>query len=223
MSWRITGSIVCCVASVNFAAIDTSVSAQKHLVPSAWAWTTVGQIVKGVYHGLEFVPTINFDHQWDEQLGAGLRLDATVADRFRARASVEIASYIPFVDPKQNLINPPLRQRIYNIYIDEGYGAYRFGDPGNPFLEVTAGYFTYKYNPQVRNLGEYLFRTGTAPGYIMNFFDWPVQGRCAVDERDRLSGAARQRLLTHVPRLLRYRQDTHGGGRRAIQELAFSQ
>jgi hypothetical protein len=40
---------------------------------------------------------------------------------------------------------------------------------------MTAGYFPYKYNPDVRNLGEYLFRTGTYPGYIMNSFDFPAQ------------------------------------------------
>jgi hypothetical protein len=35
------------------------------------------------------------------------------------------------------------------------------------------GYFPYKYNPDVRNLGEYLFRTNTYPLIVYSDFDYP--------------------------------------------------
>ncbi|MFC1585283.1 hypothetical protein ACFL5V_07035 [Fibrobacterota bacterium] len=41
-------------------------------------------------------------------------------------------------------------------------------------FELAAGLFPYKYNPEVRNLGEYLFRSGTYPGWLVTNFDWPV-------------------------------------------------
>jgi hypothetical protein len=41
-------------------------------------------------------------------------------------------------------------------------------DPSDSLLEVHVGIFPYKYNRDVRNLGEYLFRTGCYPGYIVS-------------------------------------------------------
>lgn len=42
----------------------------------------------------------------------------------------------------------------------------------NKSLEVQFGYFPFKYNENSRNLGEYLFRTGAYPQYIINDFDF---------------------------------------------------
>lgn len=44
--------------------------------------------------------------------------------------------------------------------------SYLVGDLGEPFLRINAGIFHYKYNEYSRNLGEYMFRTGTYPGWI---------------------------------------------------------
>ncbi len=43
---------------------------------------------------------------------------------------------------------------------------YRFGDVSDPMFTLQAGYFPYKYNPDAKNLGEYLLRSGAYPGYI---------------------------------------------------------
>jgi hypothetical protein len=42
---------------------------------------------------------------------------------------------------------------------------YKFGDLENP-IEIQIGFFPYKYNPDAYNLGEYLFRCGTYPGFL---------------------------------------------------------
>ena len=34
--------------------------------------------------------------------------------------------------------------------------------------------FTFKYNPDGRNFGDYIFRTGTYPTYIITNFDFPA-------------------------------------------------
>lgn len=41
-------------------------------------------------------------------------------------------------------------------------------DPTDSLCSVHAGLFPFKYNREVRNLGEYLFRTGCYPGYIIS-------------------------------------------------------
>jgi hypothetical protein len=52
--------------------------------------------------------------------------------------------------------------------------AYAFGEKVDNFHgEMGVGLFPFKYNPEARNLGEYLFsRTGTYPGFINTTFDW---------------------------------------------------
>ncbi len=45
--------------------------------------------------------------------------------------------------------------------------AYHFGEPTNPILDLQVGLFPLKYNPEASNLGEYLLRSGTYPGYLV--------------------------------------------------------
>ena len=63
--------------------------------------------------------------------------------------------------------------------IHQAQGIYTLLKNEKLSLECAAGIMPYKYNPEARNLGEYHFRTGTYPAYIINDFDFP---------RARLSG-----------------------------------
>lgn len=67
--------------------------------------------------------------------------------------------------------------------ISQAQAVYRFGDPQSPSAELQMGFFPYKYNPEASNLGEYLLRSGTYPGYlatggwnIINSAAYMVQG-----------------------------------------------
>lgn len=62
----------------------------------------------------------------------------------------------------------------YLFYPHHAQITYSFGDIGKPFLKLGAGVFPFKYNPDVRNLGEYLFRTNTYPPTMRSQFDFPV-------------------------------------------------
>ncbi|MDB5104404.1 MAG: hypothetical protein JWP91_2093 [Fibrobacteres bacterium] len=60
---------------------------------------------------------------------------------------------------------------------------YHFGNPDAPWSDLQLGIFWYKYNPDASNLGEYLLRSGTYPGYLvtggfnlMNSANYQVQG-----------------------------------------------
>ncbi len=52
-------------------------------------------------------------------------------------------------------------------------GTYTFGDPESSHKYLQVGYFPMKYNPMAVNLGEYLFRSGTYPGYLLTG-DWQI-------------------------------------------------
>ena len=62
---------------------------------------------------------------------------------------------------------------LWSWYMAEAEMAYTFGDPQGTFHgDVGIGVFPYKYNEEARNLGEYLFRSGTYPGWLLGTFDW---------------------------------------------------
>jgi hypothetical protein len=70
-----------------------------------------------------------------------------------------------------NLDFVSLRYPNNTFWVSQGEGIYSFGDPSKISLQIEAGYFPYKYNPEVRNLGEYLFRTYCYPTVMFNKFD----------------------------------------------------
>ena len=49
--------------------------------------------------------------------------------------------------------------------VGQAQGIYKFGDLQAPSWVVQFGFFPFKYNPDAKNLGEYLMRSGTYPGY----------------------------------------------------------
>jgi hypothetical protein len=65
-----------------------------------------------------------------------------------------------------------LPTQYYNFYIDRAYGNFFLGDAASPFLQLMLGYFPFKYNNDARDLGEYLYRSGTYPAYLVNNFDY---------------------------------------------------
>lgn len=54
------------------------------------------------------------------------------------------------------------------VSIGQASGVYKFGDPADPSLSITFGLMPYKYNPDSRNLGEYLFRSTPYPNTTIN-------------------------------------------------------
>ncbi len=50
--------------------------------------------------------------------------------------------------------------------VGQAQGEYAFGDVKSPAAKLQFGLFPLKYNPDAKNLGEYLYRSGTYPGYI---------------------------------------------------------
>jgi hypothetical protein len=78
-----------------------------------------------------------------------------------------------------------------------------WGDTASPWLSVTFGRFPYKYDPDAKNLGEYLFRSGTYPAYLINNFDLPFARLTGFKLSSNLFGILHQDLMltfeTDVP------------------------
>jgi hypothetical protein len=54
---------------------------------------------------------------------------------------------------------------------------WRFGEPASTSGSLMVGTFNYKYNPDAKNLGEYLYRSGTYPGFLFTSEGWLLMNR----------------------------------------------
>jgi hypothetical protein len=128
-----------------------------------------GEIESGEYFGGSPDPT-PIDHQWVNNALIGLTLNATPNPRLHLVLSPEFKLYYPYPERQ----NAPTTVRPQSVaYLNDGKGVFSFGDVEKPFLQLTLGMFTYKYNAEATNFGEYLFRTGTYPTFVVTDFDFP--------------------------------------------------
>lgn len=114
-------------------------------------------------------------HLWLGDMVGHIGLIATPEDWLKLKVSIDARIWL-------NKWPTSLKQDFngtisYNkdVSLGEAYGLFSLlRDWPYGGLEVALGQFSYKYNPDVRDLGEYLFRTGTYPIYISNQFDFPM-------------------------------------------------
>jgi hypothetical protein len=128
-----------------------------------------GQIVEGNNNQSDGMT--NIYHYWSQEVYTGVGFLAALNDRFKILAGVEGKMWTPYAAP--GVSQRQFKLRNYSLWLDQGNAVYSIGNLEKPMLEMTLGYFKYKYNPEVRNLGEYMFRSTTYPGFIINYFDFP--------------------------------------------------
>ena len=76
-------------------------------------------------------------------------------------------------DPQGSVYNSTQRKSEtgLEVYVTQAKFAYTVGDKAAPLLQGTFGLFPFVYNPDVRNLGEYLLRGPVYPGILMSGFE----------------------------------------------------
>jgi hypothetical protein len=149
---------------------DTAATWLK-LKPSGFASLQFGDIVKG---GVNLKTGEPMDNTWMKNLIAGLSVDAALSERNSLDIGMEMQMYNDFPITSALLSYPEFQYLYFYPYLSRAEYTHVFGDVKSPYLSISAGYFPFKYNSDVKNLGEYLFRTGTYPQYILNEFDFPL-------------------------------------------------
>jgi hypothetical protein len=116
-----------------------------------------------------------FQHLFLGHIYNNLSARFTINEHLSALATFEARLWynsVPFSVNPDNQEGYP-KQNI-DLYFPNAAGIVSFGPKNDPYLTFTAGRFEYKYDFQAQNLGEYLFRTGTYPGYVITNFDLPI-------------------------------------------------
>jgi hypothetical protein len=128
------------------------------ITPSGFAYYQIGQIES-------YTPDDGSlpDKMFDQHFNGRLTLSAVINQKLRIVVGAEgELGYTGVKDLATKMI----------FLLKEAQGIYSFGDPENSPLQITAGYFPFKYNPESSTLGEYLFRSGAYPGYVITDFDF---------------------------------------------------
>lgn len=130
----------------------------KHEPTRIGAWIDAGQVVKGkVDNGTEV------DMQVITRSKVALVQQVTINERLLLTGALGgLFFYSLPVDPA----GPHTRLTKFTAVLEEASAVYKFGDVEHPIFDTKFGLFFEKYNPDAKNLGEYLFRSGAYPGYL---------------------------------------------------------
>ncbi len=111
-------------------------------------------------------------HVWQQRMYFDLTNDLTYKERVRLMLSVECQLTFSFL---QNPTYPNTLVPLFTFYPNDVELMYALGGkPDKPWLNLAAGYFPFKYNPDAKHLGEYLLRSSAYPTFIVSNFEFPL-------------------------------------------------
>jgi hypothetical protein len=136
------------------------------LKPTCNASLELGDIVKGYNKNVG-----PLDNCWMEKTIIGLGVQAVFRSVDTLRVAAEMKMFNEY--PRYEL---GASRRLYHYpYVREAQVIHNFINKDIVKLIGGIGYFPYKYNDNVRNLGEYLFRSTAYPQTLTTEFDKPYE------------------------------------------------
>ena len=181
------------------------------LTINGWGWLSFGQIMESAYIKDDplsnstdnyYAPSYqyyDFSHAWLMDVDAGVRFSAQVTEMTRI------------------CLHPGIGVRYNSALKDDDKmgGVKEFREDFRPYLielsltsdlvksekigfQIKAGYFSVKYNPQVRNLGEYLLRSTAYPPLLVSGFELADKHKIlGIKAKLSLSDVLDQEILFH--------------------------
>jgi len=137
-----------------------------------------GQIVSGQYTDAQFDGSVTgkLSHYWTQQASVQVGAEAKDDNGLSVCLDVEGTVSFPYTLPSDgSAFGYVYLQDRYDWTIHDADATYALGDPKAPYLSITGGFFPFKYNPDARNFGEYLFRINPYPQYLPTQFDCAYQ------------------------------------------------
>jgi hypothetical protein len=157
MKQRMIAPLVLCMIAIGLAEAPDA----PQTIISGWGWFTSSPRQEEDYD-------VNFEKEWLVDFDAGLKAVHPIGANGKARVHFGITTGYPMIDnTKQNV---EFLRRSFKLYLIDAAleQTYTFD---NQTIYTEFGYFPVKYNSQATNLGEYLFRSGTYPGYLNSGFE----------------------------------------------------
>lgn len=184
-SAAIAAATIALLASIGIAGQSDSAPAAARLGGSISL--EAGQIVAGHYVQQPV------DHRFIERLSTDVAVDAAPRAWLSVHVGLHGDLWYPFRMTRGTDWDPT-EQTYFTPLINRAEGVFHFGIAAVR-MDAGLGCFTFKYNPDARNLGEYLFRSVAYPLYIATDFDRPYArlAGCHIDAE--FTNGIRQTLL----------------------------
>lgn len=151
-----------------------------------------GQIVNGHFR-CERLPYRSWLHSMIMRAMVGASLGNRLEIKLEPEFTLWYNTY-PITKVTDHVAFDPFKQ-FYKIDFRHAEGIFYFFGKDRPLLQFAAGVTPFKYNPDVRNLGEYLFRTGCYPSYIIGGFDQSFAKLTGIRLNSIIGGFLRQDIL----------------------------
>jgi hypothetical protein len=122
-------------------------------------------------HGSYYIWTgVTYENRWQSTGQCQLSAHTAITPFLKVSAGFEVDYLSPFYTRYQY---PGLAMAYYNVYMTEAKGIFSL-ENGDHAFELEIGKFNLKYNPDSRNLGEYLFRSTPYPQTVWTDFDYSM-------------------------------------------------
>jgi hypothetical protein len=116
-------------------------------------------------------PYTTFDRLWQQHMVLYITENMTYKDRLRLLLSVECDLDFSMI---QRIEFPETMKPKFSVYPNDIELRYTFGNLDRPWLQIAAGYFPFKYNPDAKNLGEFMLRGSAYPTTIITSPFFPL-------------------------------------------------
>ena len=134
------------------------------IIPTGCASMDVGEVVEGYDKNAGEISMVEYNRIF---LRTGLNVQLNEKTKFAGSMEVKVFNEFP------RLVKLGATRRFYYyFYVHQAELVRRIVDADGLQLDVGGGYFPYKYNPDARNLGEYLFRSTAYPQTLTTEFDF---------------------------------------------------
>lgn len=157
MRFRCLAALAAWAACLPAMAVDGDLIERKPLAIGTKIET--GQIMNGEPD----VTSADPDKFYLSQIGVNLTQEVTVNHRLEMKVGVGGVFFYSFPINRGNAASQGTK---FGPGVSQAQALYKFGDPDAPFASLRVGYFPYKYNPDAKNLGEYLFRSMPYPTFV---------------------------------------------------------
>jgi hypothetical protein len=180
---------------------DSTTTHNWDLKQSGFLGLEGGEIVQGVEDGNHSQKTsLYIFKSWQERLLFNYGNELSLSQRLHLFTTVECQ--MNFSYPYDQWLFFETRQPQFSFYPDRAEAVYSIGNIEAPYLKVGFGYFPFKTDPDAKNLGDYLFRTGTYPVYVINTFNRPYARLLGIHVSSTLFNCLHQDILLTSSTLL---------------------
>ena len=160
-----------------------------------------GQVESGYSHGRYKEGPI--DHQWLDFYGGQIMLTSNPNSWFTTKIGLEVRSGFP-ITTTSGIMKETFRIQ-YRSFLPRAEGIFDWNFGNFCSLLIESGIFQYNFNPEIKNLGNYLYRGIAYPLFLETKLDYPWADLMAIrsqvgflNNQIKLEGIINS-AITHAP------------------------